>query len=144
MRKVRGDGNQLKEAAGWSKAGLMPENQKYGIGVSTPHDMVTILEKLDKGAIVSAKASKEMLEIMKRCQDGTGVRRRLGALPVANKTGALDALRSEVALVYSKSGKIAMAITVDGMPKIDYTPDNVGSVLIADLAKMIVDGLAKK
>jgi hypothetical protein len=28
------------------------------------------------------------------------------------------------------------------MPKTDYTPDNVGSVLIADLAKILVDGLA--
>ena len=35
-----------------------------------------------------------------------------------------------------------MAITVDGMPKVDYTPDNAGSVLIADLAKILVDGLA--
>ena len=144
MRKVRGDGNQLKAAAGFSKAGLLPENEKYGLGVSTPRDMVTILEQLDKGAIVSVEASKEMLKIMKRCRDDTGVRRRLGSIAIANKTGALDALRSDVALVYSKGGKIAMAITVDGMPKIDYTPDNVGSLLIADLAKIIVDGLAKK
>ena len=63
--------------------------------------------------------------------------------PIANKTGVLDALRSEVALVYSKGGRIAMAITVDGMPKIDYTPDNVGSILIADLARILVDGLAR-
>jgi hypothetical protein len=36
-----------------------------------------------------------------------------------------------------------MAITVDGMPKVDYTPDNVGCLLIADLATILVDGLAK-
>src|SRR5262249_13083382 len=29
MRKVRGDGNQLKAPTGFSKAGKMPENQKY-------------------------------------------------------------------------------------------------------------------
>jgi hypothetical protein len=71
------------------------------------------------------------------------VRRRLTGVTIANKTGALDALRSEVALVYAKGGRIAMAITVDGMPKIDYTPDNVGSILIADLARILVDGLAR-
>ena len=108
MRKIRGDGNQLKDASGFSKAGLLPENQKYGIGVSTPRDMVWILENLDKGAIVSPEASKEMLNIMTRCQDDTGVRRRLGGIKIANKTGALDALRSDVALVYSKRGKIAI------------------------------------
>jgi beta-lactamase class A len=142
MRKVRGDGSQLKAAEGWSAAGKLPENQKYGLGVSTPRDMVTILEKLERGEIVNPAASKEILAILKRCQDNTGVRRKLSGVSIANKTGALDALRSEVALVYSKGGRIAMAITVDDMPKTDYTPDNVGSLLIADLARILVDGLA--
>jgi hypothetical protein len=34
-----------------------------------------------------------------------------------------------------------MAITVEGIPKVDYTPDNAGSLLIADLARMLVDSL---
>ena len=60
----------------------------------------------------------------------------------ANKTGALDALRSDLGIVYSKSGRIAMAITVDGMPKADYSAENAGSLLIGDLARILVDGLA--
>jgi beta-lactamase class A len=143
MRKVRGDGTELKVAEGWSTEGKLPENQKYGIGRSSPQDMVSILEKLEKGEIVSPEASKEIIAILKRCQDGTGVRRRLGGVTIANKTGALDALRSEVALVYSKGGRIAMAVTVDGMPKADWSPDNPGSVLIADLARLLVDGLGR-
>jgi len=142
LRKIRGDGGQLQRASGWSAAGKLPENEKYGIGVSTPRDMVTILEKLERGEIVSKDASREMMAILKRCQDGSGIRRRMGGLMVANKTGALDALRSDVGIVYSKNGRIAMAITVDGMPQVDYTPDNAGSLLIADLAKILVDGLA--
>ncbi len=144
MRKVRGDGNQLKAAQGFSAAGRLPENQKYGLGVSTPLDMVTILERLERGEIVNPEASKEILAVMRRCQDENGVRRKLSGVTIANKTGALDALRSEVALVYSKAGRIAMAITVDNMPKVDYGPDNVGLLLIADLARILVDGLAKR
>jgi beta-lactamase class A len=144
MRKVRGDGPVLKAAEGFSAAGRLPENQKYGLGVSTPRDMVTILEKLENGEIVSAAASADILATLKRCQDGNGVRRRLGGTPVANKTGSLDALRSEVALVYSKGGRIAMAITVDGIPKPDWSPDNPGSLIIADLAPVLVSGLARK
>jgi len=142
LRKIRGDGTQLKPATGWSAAGKLTENQSYGIGVSTPRDMVTILERLERGQLVTPEASREMLAILKRCQDGTGIRRTMGDLPVANKTGALDALRSDTGIVYSKAGRIAMAITVDGMPKPDYSPNNAGSLLIADLAKMLVDGLA--
>ena len=144
LRKIRGDGNQLKSPSGWSAAGKLPENEKYGLGVSTPRDMVTILEKLERGEIVNAEASREIIAIMKRCRDDYGIRRRVGDVPVANKTGALDALRSDVGIVYSKGGRIAMAITVDGLPKIDYGPDNAGCLLIAELAKMLVDGLAKK
>ena len=142
LRKVRGDGTQLKAAEGWSAAGKLAENQKYGIGVSTPVDMVSILEKLERSEIVSPEASKEILAILRRCHDDTGVRRKLSGVIIANKTGALDALRSDVAVVHSKGGRIAMAITVDGMPKVDYSPDNVGSILIADLARILVDGLA--
>ena len=144
MRKIRGDGAVLAAASGFSAAGKLPENQKYGLGKSTPRDMVTILEKLDRGEIVSPDASREILAVMKRCQDGTGIRRRMGDIPVANKTGSLDALRSDLGIVYAKTGRIAMAITVDGMPKPDWSPDNPGSVLISDLAKMLVEGLGKK
>jgi hypothetical protein len=37
-----------------------------------------------------------------------------------------------------------MAITVDGMPKADWSPDSPGSLLIADLARILVDGLARR
>ena len=143
MRKIRGDGNRSKRRGGYSAAGKLPENQKYGLGVSTPHDMVMILEKLERGEIVSPDASKEILEILRRCQDGNGIRRRFGDVKVANKTGALDALRSDVGIVYSPGGRIAMAITVDGIPKPDWSPDNPGLLMIADLAKLLVEGLAK-
>lgn len=135
MRKVMGRGGDPKPSA----AGKLPENQKYGLGMSTPKDMVTILERLEKGDL---EGSREMLAILKRQQDNTGIRRYLSGNPVANKTGALDALRADVGIVYSKAGRIAMAITVDGIPKADYGPDNQGSLIISDLSKLIVERLA--
>lgn len=140
MRKILGDG----PARGYSAAGKLPENGKYGIGKSTPHDMVAILEKLDSGEIVSPESSKEILAIMGRCQDSNGIRRRLPGLKIANKTGALDALRSDVGIVYSPGGRIAMAITVDELPKPEWSADNPGLLMIADLAKLLVDGLARR
>jgi beta-lactamase class A len=130
--------------AGFSAAGKLAKNQKYGMGVSTSRDMVTLMERMEHGELISADASREMIAVMKRCQDTTGMRRPFGDLDVANKTGALDALRSDVGIVYSKSGRIAMAITVDGIPQPDWGPDNPGSLLIADLAGMLVRGLATR
>jgi len=141
LRQIRGDAKQLKPAQGYSKAGLIEENQRFGIGVSTPREMVWLLEQLTLGRIVSAEASKEILAIMKREQFKDGIGRRLGD-DVASKGGALDALRSDVGIVYAPHARIAIAATVDGMPKVDYSPDNVGNILIADLTDTLLAGLA--
>jgi beta-lactamase class A len=143
-RKVRGDGSKLAAPTGWSKAGQLEENAKFGLGVSTPREMVKLLEMLHQGKIVSPEASKDILAIMKdqQVKDGIG-RHELADWSVASKSGSLDALRSDVGIVYTKSGPIALAITVDGMPVTDYSPDNVGDILISKLARVIVEGLMK-
>jgi beta-lactamase class A len=136
MRKVRGDGNQLKAAQGWSQDGLKEENKKYGLGSSTPNEMVRLLELIETGKL---PGSKDMLAILKRQQYNDGIGRKIPVdLVVANKTGSLDHLRSDVGIVYTKAGPIAMAITVEDIPGIDYRPDNPGLILIADLARLIV------
>ena len=71
---------------------------------------------LERGEVVSKEASREMIEILKRQQykDGIG-RGLLDTVPSASKSGALDRLRSDVGIVYTRRGRIAMAITVDDM-----------------------------
>lgn len=137
MRKVLGDGNDLKPPSGYSKAGLDPANKKYGLGSSTPREMVTLLEMIEKGQIVSPEASAEIIKIMKRQRDNNGIARRMGETPVANKAGALDHLRSDVGIVYLKGNRIAMAITCEDVPKIDWTADNEGLLRIARIAEIL-------
>lgn len=143
LREIRGDGDDLKPPTGWSAAGKLPENRKFGIGVSTPREMVLLLEKLARGEVVNAAASKEMIEILKRQQYREGIARHLGETPVASKSGALDHLRSDVGIVYSPRGRIAIAMTCDGIPKIDYNVDNEGLLLISRVADILVDALGK-
>ncbi len=144
MRKVLSDPDQPGPDPGYSQAGKLPENRQYGLGSSSPIEMVELLTKLEKGEIVSPAASKEILDILDRQQYKDGIGRRLAlTLRVASKSGALDALRSDVGIVYSPGGRIAIAITVDGMSKVDYSADNIGKLLIADLSDQLVQGLAK-
>lgn len=142
LRKVRGDSQNLKTASGWSRAGLFEENKRFGLGVSTPREMVTLLEKIERGQVVSAAASKQMIEILKRQQYKHGIGRHM-EFEVASKSGGLDALRSDVGIVYSKSGRIVIAITVDDMPKVDYSPDNAGNLLISRMSQILVAGLSR-
>ena len=127
---------------GVSEAGRDPSNKSFGIGVSTPREMVNLLEQLYKGEVVSKTASAEMLDIMKKQQWREGMARRFD-VDVADKPGALDHLRSDVGIVYSKAGPIAIAITCAEMAKIDWSPDNPGLLFIADAAKILAEELTK-
>jgi beta-lactamase class A len=142
LRKVRGDGNALKSPSGWSQAGLRDETKKFGLGVSTPREMVALLEKLHRGQVVSPEASAEMLAILQRQQFKDGIGRRLGRFKVASKSGSLDALRSDVGIVTTPKGIVAMAITVDGLTPTDYSQENPGLLLIARLAEELLRILA--
>ncbi len=125
-----------------TKAEAPAEWKRFGLGASTPREMVMLLEKIERGEVVSAAACKEMIEILKRQQYKDAIGRH-SPHPVASKSGALDRLRSDVGIVYSPGGRIAIAITADDMPKPDWSPDNAGLVLISDLAGILVEALAK-
>jgi beta-lactamase class A len=139
-RKILGDGKNLKPvASGWSVFGQKDDNKKFGIGVSTPREMVRLVEMLDQGKLVSAEASKAMIEILRRQQHTDGIGRHLDGFTVASKSGGLDALRSDVGVVTRDKEKYALAVTVDGMPKTDYSPDNVGNILISELTALLLE-----
>jgi len=136
MRKV-GSGGE-------SAAGKDPENKKYGLGMATPREMVLVMEKLERGEIISPAVSKEMIDLMKREQDRNAIGRSLWDVPMASKYGALDRLRSAIGILYTKNGKIAMAISCDDMPEVMWSVDNPAYLLMSRLSEVLVDGLAKK
>ncbi len=145
MRKILGDGANLKpHVSGVTEEGAKPDNKSWGIGRSSPLEMVTILEKLYRGQLVNKAASDEMLAVMKRQQDHEGIGRDMKDVTVASKSGALDHLRSDVGIIYTKTAPIAMAITVDDIPEIDYSPDNPGDLLISSLSEILVEELGSQ
>ncbi|MEZ5400271.1 MAG: serine hydrolase [Bryobacteraceae bacterium] len=138
LRKILGPGGPR----GHSKAGREKANERYGIGISTPREMVSLLEKIHKGEVVSKAASAEIIEIMKRqhYKDAIG---RHTKFAVASKSGALDRLRSDVGIVYAPNGPVAIALTVDGLPETDYSPDNRGNKLLSEIANLVVEELVR-
>jgi beta-lactamase class A len=124
-----------------SREGKEPDNKRFGLGATTPHEMVRILEQLDAGEIVNKAAAKEMIDLMKREQARYAIGRTIWDVPMASKYGALDSLRSCVAIVYSKRGRIAIAITVDDMPEVIWSVDNPGYLLMSRLSLILLEGL---
>lgn len=62
-----------------------------------------------------------------------------GDSAVANKTGALDHVRNDVGAVYTKHGTIIISEFTHDNADTSWTPDNEAEVLMAKLAKQIVD-----
>ena len=135
LRKVGGGGT--------SRAGEDPTLRPFGLGVTTPHEMVTLMEKLERGEVINPTASKEMLDLMKREQHRDGIGRAIAGIEMATKAGALDKLRSDVGIIYSKRGRIAMAITCDDMPEVIWTEENPGYLMLSRLSQILIDGLGK-
>jgi beta-lactamase class A len=135
MRRVFGGGESVE--------GRKEENKRFGLGRTTPHEMVTLLQKLEHGEVISAAASKEMLDLMKREQGTNGIWREQWRLPKATKSGALDALRSNIGILYHPRGRIAIAITCNEMPEVIWTVDNPALLLMSKLSEILVDGLGK-
>jgi beta-lactamase class A len=130
---------------GVSEAGHDPANAKFGIGVATPKEMVSLLEWLYRGELVSKAASDEILGIMKKQMWRDGMPRYFDStgVEVADKPGALDHLRSDVGIVFAKSAPVAIAITCEDIPKADWSPDNPGYLFIAQASRMLVERLTK-
>ena len=129
-------------SGGESKEGKLDDNLKrFGLGATSPHEMVQIMEKLERGEIISKEASKQMIDLMKREQARYSIGRTMPDVPMASKYGALDALRSCVAILYTKKGRIAMAITVDEMPQVVWSVDNAGYLLMSRLSLILIEGL---
>jgi beta-lactamase class A len=135
MRRVFGGGESLE--------GKKEENKRFGLGRTTPREMVAILEKLERGEVISPAASKEMIELMKREQGTNGIWRELWRVDKATKSGALDALRSNIGILYHPRGRIAIAITCNEMPEPNWTVDNPALLLMSRLSDILLDGLGK-
>jgi beta-lactamase class A len=133
MRRIGGGGE--------SKEGKEPDNKRFGLGATSPHEMVRILEKLEAGEIVNKAAAKEMIDLLKREQARYAIGRTNWDVPMASKYGALDRLRSCVAILYSKRGRIAIAITVDDMPEVIWSVDNPGYLLMNRLSLILLENL---
>jgi beta-lactamase class A len=136
LKKIGGGGD--------SRAASDPIFKLFGIGTSTPREMVKLLEMLERGEVVSKEDSAQMIGILRRQQYTNGIGRGLIDVPIASKSGALDRLRSDVGIIYTRRGRIAMAITLDDMLTVQYNEENPGLAMLWKLSQILQEGLAKK
>src|SRR5262249_883569 len=114
--------------------------KKYGLGSTTANEMLKLLEMLHKGELVSAEASKAMLEHMKKCDDKDKFPRFLPAgVTVAHKTGSVSNARNGAGILNFKEGPVALVVLTNENEDKRWVPDNAGNKLCADIAKKVVE-----
>jgi len=141
----------------------MPEDQpKFGLGKTTPAEMAEVMERigvcdLDSPGRLRAGDSKPISEsdkaicgvAMKMLRNQfyrDTIPRYLEKLDstetgsgIASKTGSLNAVRADVAIVAGKTGPMVLSIFTYENQDTGWTADNEGELTIAKLAKAIVE-----
>jgi beta-lactamase class A len=143
--------------------GPMPADQpRFGLGKTTPREMAELMTDIGECRLREAfmadpylllptdDADKAVCEValgmLKNQFYRETVPRYLesedvtttGGVAIASKTGSLDAVRNDVAIVAGKSGPMVLSIFTYDNADHGWTVDNEGEVTIAKLAKVIV------
>jgi beta-lactamase class A len=134
----------------------MPADQpQFGLGKTTAHEMETVMERIGRcqlagpgeeaqpGDTAICQTALSMLrnqfyrntiprylEKLDSSESGSGI---------ASKTGSLNAVRNDVAIVVGKSGPMVISIFTYGNDDKSWTADNEAEMMIARLAKEIVE-----
>lgn len=101
---------------------------------STPNAMVTLLQKLDSGALVNASSRNYILSLMAQCATGKNrIPGLLQGVPIEHKTGTLTGLTTDVGFItLPDNRRVALAV-------FSRAPTNRPAT-IATAAKAIYDG----
>lgn len=120
-----------------------------GIGVSTPREQTTLLSALARDRILTPELCAHLRGVLGRQHLYDQIPRWLGwntyaqyhgrpwPLSVANKTGELDGVRADVALVGHGGRMLALAIFTDGGTDLRETVDCEGTLAVAECAAAV-------
>jgi beta-lactamase class A len=121
-----------------------------GIGVSTPREQTRLLARLSRGEILTQELAEYLVAVLGRQHYQDQIPRwlpwnpyaqyhgREQALTVANKTGELDGIRADAALLrHTQLGTVAVAIFTDGSQDVRETVDVEGSLAVAECGAAI-------
>jgi len=111
---------------------------KYGWGQTTPKEMVTLMEKIANGEVISKAASEKMLRLLGRnWWDENAISSVPPDVFVASKHGSLDQNRNEVLYVRGAKSRYVFCICTKNNKDIRWTPDNEAWTLARNISFLL-------
>ncbi len=118
---------------------------KYGLGSTTAREMLTLLDQLHSGKLVSEEACKQMVDHLKKCEDKDKFTRLLpDEVVVAHKTGSVSNARTDAGILYFKEGPVVLCVLTNKNSDQRWKPDNAGNLFCAEVARAVVEHYRKK
>jgi beta-lactamase class A len=111
---------------------------KYGLGVTTPDEMVRLFSLLLAGRAVSPAMDSLALAILRTNQNTEKLVRWLPEnVPVAHKTGEVDRSRNDCGIVYSPAAPIALCVMTRENRDTGYRVDNPAHLLAGRVGRIV-------
>lgn len=129
-----------------STTSIDPARSKmYGLGSTTAREMLTLVEMLHLGKLVSEEASKAMLDHLKKCDDKDKFPRFLPAgVSIAHKTGSVSSARIDAGILTFKGGPVALCVLTNENEDKTFRQDNAGNRFCAEVAKTVCEHYQRK
>lgn len=107
--------------------------------ISTPVDVLTILEKMVNGTLVNKQSSEDMLSIMKLEKNGW-IKKGVGAgVVVANKAGDVEGVKVDAAVVYLDGNPYIIVVMTKMLAK-----ESDGAAIITKISKAAYNYFERK
>ena len=115
-------------------------SREFGLGMTTPDEMVDLLQILADGRAGSSAVSEEVLSILAgQCLRDSVPRALPPDWKYAGKPGGIDGVRNDVALVTAPDGrKFALAVFCQDLQDLQWTPDNAGVLAIGRVTRALL------
>ena len=118
--------------------GLLPLQQRYGLGMTTPAEMGRLLEMIRDGEAASPAACDRMLRLLShQYWDGAIAAEVPPFVQVAHKTGSIGGHRSDAAYVFAPNGEYVLSVYTKNQRDDRWAHDNEGLVAIRALSRLV-------
>jgi serine-type D-Ala-D-Ala carboxypeptidase (penicillin-binding protein 5/6) len=123
---------------------IAPErSREFGLGSTTAAEMVSLLEQLDRGTLVSPPACQQMWEHLLACEDRNKLARFLpSGARLAHKSGAVGNVRCDAGILELPTAKVAVCVLTNRNEDRTWGANNAAEIFCGRVGEIVASRFA--